>query len=157
MKSSRNRKPAFVIRVVSHKKQRYETVGDWIPGQPVRICVSKMKDERYVFLVALHELIEYELCRMKGICDKEIVRFDKGFEAERRIGLHSAHAEPGDDPRAPYRREHVFATMVERLVAQRLAVRWSDYEKSVMNLESKKKITLSQVVTRNRVAGAGRA
>ena len=59
-------------------------MGDWIPGSPVRIRVSKMKDERYTFLVALHEMIEYELCRMNGITDRDVVKFDMNFEKERR-------------------------------------------------------------------------
>jgi len=113
---------SYVVSQIPHQRQRYDTVGDWIPGEPVRIRVSKMKDERYVFLVALHELIEYELCRMNGIADREIVEFDTNFEKERRARLHSLEAEPGNDPRAPYRDEHGFATMIERMVAQKMGV-----------------------------------
>jgi hypothetical protein len=152
MRAGKNRKPRYVIKVVPHRKQRYETVGDWIPGEPVQIRVSRMKDERYVFLVALHELIEYELCRMRGIGDAEVVRFDRTFEAERSVGLHSARSEPGDDPRSPYRKEHTFATTVEKLVAQKLGVKWSDYEETAMALDTGKKVVLSQFVSRRKVA-----
>ena len=137
----------FVVREVPHRKQRYETVGDWIPGKPVAVRVSKMKDERYVFLVALHELIEYELCRMKGITDERVVEFDKKFERERSMGLHEKWEEPGDDSRAPYRREHQFATMIEGMVAQKLAVRWPDYEKTVIALTARPKFVAKQMVT----------
>ncbi len=99
-----------------------------------------MRDERYVFLVALHELVEYELCRMKGICDERVVDFDKKFEKERLVGLHEEWEEPGDDPRAPYRKEHQFATMIERMVAQKLAVKWSEYGKTVTALGPRPKI-----------------
>ena len=133
----RNARPLFSISQVPHRKQRYETVGDWIPGKPAQIRVSKMKDQRYVFLVALHEMIEYELCRMHGITDKEVVTFDVNFEAERRLNLPPVDAEPGDHPKAPYRREHEFATMIEMMVAQRLGVSWSDYEKTVLSLGPK--------------------
>lgn len=128
------RKAEFVITQVPHRRQRYSTVGDWIPGKPAEIRVSSMKDQRYVFLVALHEMIEYELCKMSGVTDKEVVDFDMAFEEERRVRLHPADAEPGDDPRAPYREEHGFATSVERMVAQRLGVDWSAYEKALMSL-----------------------
>lgn len=156
MKPNRCPNTKFVVRVIPHRKQRYETVGDWVPGRPVEIRVSRMADERYVFLVALHELVEYELCRMHGVKDKEVVRFDRGFEAERSCGLHGAREEPGDDCRAPYRKEHAFATSIERLVAQKLGVRWSTYEEMIMKLDSRKKIALTPVLSRNKVAGAGR-
>ncbi len=105
-----------------------------------------MKDERYVFLVALHELVEYELCRMKGIGDHQVVAFDRRFEKERLVGLHEVWEEPGDDPRAPYGKEHRFATMIERLVAQKLAVKWPEYEKSVIALGPRPRVEARQTV-----------
>ena len=138
----KNAKPLFNISQVPHRKQRYETVGDWIPGKPAQIRVSRMKDQRYVFLVAVHEMIEYELCRMHGITDREVVAFDVNFEAERRLNLHPLDAEPGDHPKAPYRDEHEFATMVEKMVARKLGVSWSDYEKTVLSLAPKPKKVL---------------
>lgn len=135
--TKRNSRPIFRVLEVPHRKQRYETVGDWVPGKPTEIRVSKMRDERYEFLVALHEMIEYELCKMSGVTDKEVVAFDVSFEAERRRNIHPADAEPGNDPRAPYRKEHEFATSVEMMVARRLGVRWSDYEKTLLALGPK--------------------
>ncbi len=143
-------KVEFMISQVPHRKQRYETVGDWIPGTPAEIRVSSMKDQRYVFLVALHELIEYELCKMNGITDREVVAFDVNFEAERRQNLHPIEAEPGNDPRAPYREEHDFATMVEMMVAQKLGVKWSDYEKTLLKLGPKPKRVLVRPVSRRK-------
>ncbi len=128
----------FTISQLPHRKQRYETVGDWIPGKasgkPAQIRVSKMRDQRYVFLVALHEMIEYELCKMHGITDDEVVAFDVNFEVERKQNLHPVDAEPGDHPKAPYRSEHEFATSIEMMVAQKLGVSWSDYEKTILSL-----------------------
>ena len=144
-------RPVFLISQVPHKKQRYETVGDWIPGRPAQIRVSKMKDQRYVFLVALHEMIEYELCKMHGIKDRDVVAFDVNFEAERRMNLHPLDAEPGNHPKAPYRNEHEFATMIEMMVAQKLGVSWSDYEKTVLSLGPRpKKIAVRPQVRRSR-------
>jgi hypothetical protein len=137
---------SFVISQIPHKKQRYETVGDWMPGNPVRIRVSRMKDERYAFLVALHEMIEYELCRMNGIADSKVVEFDLNFEKERRARLHSIEAEPGDDPRAPYRDEHAFATMVERTVARKMGVSWPAYEKAVLSLSPRRRMFVRPLI-----------
>jgi len=149
--SGRSTKAVFTISQVPHKKQRYETVGDWIPGKPAEIRVSKMKDQRYVFLVALHELIEYELCKKNGISDREVVAFDVNFEAERRNNLHPMDAEPGSDPRAPYKSEHEFATMIEMMVAQKLGVSWSAYEKAVLALGPRpKRVAVRPVAQRRR-------
>jgi len=144
--TKRNRKVEFVISQVPHGKQRYETVGDWIPGTPTEIRVSRMKDQRYVFLVALHEMIEYELCKKNGIPDNEVVAFDVNFEAERKRNMHPVEAEPGNDPRAPYRDEHDFATMIEMMVAQKLGVKWSAYENALLSLAPKRRVMVRPLV-----------
>jgi hypothetical protein len=136
----------YVISQIPHGKQRYETVGDWIPGNPVKIHVSKMGDDRYFFLVALHEMIEFELCRMKGISDRKVVEFDINFEKERRAQLHSFEAEPGDDPRAPYRSEHGFATVIERMVARKLGVSWPAYTKAILSVSSRRAEPLEPLI-----------
>jgi hypothetical protein len=146
----RDRVPMFAVSQVPHRKQRYETVGDWIPGKPAEIRVSKMKDQRYAFLVALHEMIEYELCRMNGVTDREVVAFDVNFEVERRMRIHPTEAEPGNDPRAPYRREHDFATMIEMMVAQKLGVKWSAYEKTLLALSPRPAKVAVRPLLRNR-------
>jgi hypothetical protein len=146
----RKLKPLFTVSQIPHRKQRYETVGDWIPGKPAQIRVSRMKDQRYVFLVALHEMIEYELCRKNGITDREVVAFDVNFEAERKRNLHPRDAEPGADPRAPYRNEHEFASMIEMMVAQKLGVKWSAYEKAVLALSPKPRRMVIRPVIRRR-------
>jgi len=134
------------VAEVPHRKQRYDTVGDWIPGTPVRIRVSAMDDKRYAFLVALHEILEYELCVMRGITDAQVVKFDKEFEAERAAGIHPQDAEPGEDIRAPYKNEHAFATMIERRVAEELGVKWSDYESAICNISGKRAMAVSALV-----------
>jgi len=142
----RNTQVRFVVSEIPHRKQRYETIGDWIPGRPVKIRVSRMKDERYVFLVALHEMVEYELCRMKGISDKHVVEFDTNYERERLQGLHYDWEEPGDDPRAPYRKEHQFATMIEKMVAEKLAVKWPKYGEIATSLGRRSKMIAKQIL-----------
>jgi hypothetical protein len=125
------------IQVIPHDKQRYETVGDWYfqqgwPGEPdLTIKVSDLGDWRYNMLVAVHELVEALLCKNRGITQAEVDKFDRAFEAARKAGNED---EPGDDPKAPYRREHFFATNVEALLSAELNVDWAKYEKAVTAL-----------------------
>lgn len=86
---------------------------------------------KYEFLVALHELIEMSLCKFAGISFKSIDNFDKDFEQLRQPGDES---EPGDDPKAPYAKQHLLATGVEKIVAAELGVDWKVYEDVVAKL-----------------------
>lgn len=130
------------IATIPHVVQRYPTVGDyWEEKDPreilpptIEIRVSEMFNEDYNFLVALHELVEQHLVRKRGIPIEDIDAFDVQFEKSRAAGLVRDDAEPGDDPRAPYRREHQFATQIEKLMAEALGVDWKEYDAAVMSL-----------------------
>ena len=123
----------IVVRTVPHKQQRYPTCGDWyeLKDGTWVITVSEMGDWRYELLIALHEIVEYSLCKVRKITDREVTRFDKQFERERLAGKQPAHVEPGDDPRCPCVAEHFFATNIERLLAAELGVKWPVYEMEV--------------------------
>jgi hypothetical protein len=129
--------PRFVLYTIPHECQRYPTVGDWegpVPvstGHNVLVCVSAMGDADYEFCVALHELVESYLCIKANITDAQVTKFDKAFEKARGEGNTD---EPGDDPRAPYRREHFFATTIERLMAAELGIDWKAYEEKINSL-----------------------
>ena len=48
----------------------------------------------------------------------------------------------GDHPKAPYRKQHKFATMIERIVAWHIGVDWEKYEKAITKVsEGKKQIS----------------
>lgn len=122
------------IKVIPHNQQRYETVGDWYfnsDNNRLTIRVSAMRNKKYEFLIALHEQIEAMLCIERGICEKEITLFDMTFEANRKDNNTD---EPGDDPKAPYKKEHFFATSLERLMAAELGVDWRKYDEAVNSL-----------------------
>jgi hypothetical protein len=121
------------IETVPSEEQRYPTIGDYWdePDGTREVRVTDMGDPRYEFLVAVHELVELMLCAERGIAEPEIMAFDVAFEEERDRGLHGPDDEPGDDPRAPYRREHRFAENIERLVAHELGVDWEAYGEAV--------------------------
>ena len=123
----------IIIETIPHAEQRYPTVGDWFydADGALRIKVSQMVDPRYCFLVALHELVEVQLCRERGITQDLVDRFDMQYESTRPADDDS---EPGDDPQAPYKREHCTATGIERILAAELNVDWKTYEATISAL-----------------------
>lgn len=121
------------LRTIPHSEQRYETCGDWenLPEGSLRISVSDMGNDDYAFLVAIHELVEVWLCNKRGITDEAVSAFDIEYEKNRPEGDES---EPGNHPDAPYRKEHFFATNIERIIAAELGIDWATYNKAVMSL-----------------------
>ena len=121
------------INVVSHDKQRYETIGDWVSDADGNwtITVSQLGDWRMNLLVAVHEIVEQALCTHRGIPEAVVTAFDHGFEASRAEGNDE---EPGDHPTSPYRKEHRTAERFERALAKELGVNWADYEKRIAAL-----------------------
>jgi hypothetical protein len=125
------------IKTIPHHCQHYDTVGNYWRDTDgcgtglLEIRVSRMRDRRHEFLVALHELIEAFLCEWRRISFATITRFDIEYEGRRRKGDFT---EPGASARAPYRREHRFAERVERIVARELEVEWGRYNRAVERL-----------------------
>ena len=115
-----------LLRSVPHAKQRIPgQVGDWInfptevDSAPTHVFVSATGDWRYDALIAVHELVEAILCRARGITTEQVDAFD---------GTHpDDDQEQGDLPDAPYRREHCFATGIERLLCAELSLDWAEY------------------------------
>ncbi|SRR6266702_5763025 len=116
-----------VIHTIPHKKQRYDTVGDYRTngGGVVNIRISGMGDWRYEFLVALHEFVEWGLTKHQGVSEDTIDAFDMNYKGS---------GEPGDDFKAPYHDAHMIATVVERLMAGMLGVDWTQYNEVVDSL-----------------------
>jgi hypothetical protein len=122
----------ITIEVIKHEDQRYETVGDWVwNGDDLNIYVSSMDNWRYEMLVAFHEMAECLMCKHRGIAQEDVDNFDIQFEKLREDGDVS---EPGDQPNAPYYREHQIATILERTLALELGVNWKQYDDTVVNL-----------------------
>lgn len=123
----------ITIETIPHEQQDYPTVGNWkiLSDGSLKIEVSDMGNEDYNFLVGTHEAIEVWLCKKRGITQEAVDAFDKSYEANRTEGDES---EPGDDAAAPYRKEHFFATSIERLLASELGVNWNEYSDRVISL-----------------------
>jgi hypothetical protein len=119
----------IVIESIPHASHRYPTVGDWWREDGVlQIRVSETADPRDALLVALHELIEAALCEHRGISEASVTQFDLA---------HLDSGDPGNLPDAPYRKEHVFAECVERLMALELGRDWKEYDAALATLDAK--------------------
>lgn len=122
----------ITIKSIPHNEQRYDTCGDyWETPEGVEFRISAMRDRRYVWLVAVHELVEYMLVKTDGIPLLLIDEFDRQFEAARKPGNDE---EPGDDKNAPYHKQHRWATRFERVLALVLGVHWWEYEFAILDL-----------------------
>jgi len=121
------------IEIIPHDQQRYPTVGDWTfdGADNLTIKVSVLSDWRREMLIAVHELVEVLLCRYDGVTQEQVDKFDMDYERLRKEGDES---EPGDDPKAPYKRQHCVATGIERILAAELGVNWKEYEDELCSL-----------------------
>lgn len=116
---------SIFIKTIPHNEQRYNTTGDYETKEGVtEIRVSDMGNEDQEFLIAMHELVESYLCKKTGITDAQIDEFDFSFTGDF----------PGDDPAAPYHREHVVATEIEKRLADELGVEWETYNAKISAL-----------------------
>ena len=123
----------IIAEVIPHKDQKYPTVGNWFFKNPdtLHVEVSDTGNRVFNFLVAHHEITEAFLCSQKGIGAAMVDEFDMAYEARRATDDDS---EPGDDPHAPYKREHCIATGIERILAAELGVDWKTYEETLDSL-----------------------
>ncbi len=127
--------PEIEIKPIPHDSQRYPTAGDyWDDMGTWRFRVSKMGNKKYELLVILHEFVEWMLTQDRGIKEPDIMAFDMLFEDEIQAGKQDPDAEPGNDPRAPYFKEHQVATEIEKRIAAELGVDWEAYDQAVMSL-----------------------
>ena len=116
------------VELVKHEDQRYPTVGDWyFEDEAIVIRVSDVNNPLYSMLVAIHEIVEVVLCQQHGINQEDVDAFDTAHSL-----LHDPkYPEPGEDPAAPYFKEHAIATLVERLVARSAGVHWLTYSDAI--------------------------
>lgn len=110
------------ITSIPHSEQRYDTSGDYFVDKEgiTQVRVDQSTDEREMFLIAIHELIEAFIAKHRGISWQKIDKFDIEYRGK---------GEPGDNPKSPYYKEHQFASIIEHLVANELDVNWDKYMK----------------------------
>lgn len=108
--------------------------GDWqeLYDGTIQITVAEMPVKSFA-AVAIHELIEFLLCKEAKISDLSVSQFDAQFEQERLTGKHAIEDEAGDDMRACYREQHQSATFAERSACAALRLDWKDHEEAVLS------------------------
>ena len=131
----------ITINSIPHDRQRYDTCGDYYEAgyisaetgemKGLEVRVSQLADRREMLLVAIHELCEWALCQAAGISNEAIDQFDLSQE-------HYFEGEPGDQPTAPYYKQHQIATGIERILAAEMGVDWLEYERHIEELSNGK-------------------
>lgn len=116
----------IVIKTIPRDEMRPEVDGaDWFWDEQgdlqVRVC--PMSDWRYEALLAIHEATEAIICKHNGVTQQQVDKFDAAYDAS-----HADDVEAGDDPAAPYKLEHCFATAIERILCGALGVDWKTYD-----------------------------
>lgn len=114
------------IEVIARAKMRPEVDGaDWwfdVQGNlQVRVC--PMSNWKHETLLAIHEAVEAVMCKSNGVSQKQVDEFDAAYDK-----THDTDVEAGDDPGAPYAREHCFSTAIERILCAEMGVAWAVYD-----------------------------
>ena len=120
--------PLIISGSLRHKDQRYETCGDYYKDGKAWIFSISQTNIDYEFLILMHELTEWYLTQKRGIKEKDITKFDLWHLEENLDG------EPGNHKDAPYRKEHQFATKIEKLICKELGINWYKYDKIIDSL-----------------------
>ncbi len=119
----------IVIRVIPEEQQRKEVSGaDWFwdADGNLQVRVSPMSDWRMETILAIHEVVEAIMCKHTGVTQQAVDVFDQKY-----YETHTDDCNAGDDPAAPYKKEHTYATAIERILAGVLDVDWFTYDKEL--------------------------
>ena len=87
--------PKLICDVIPHKEQRYNTGGDYEKQHDDWFFTVSRMTPQEEFAILMHEQVEWFLCQMAGIKEKDITKFDLMWEKERLAGLHKDDDEPG--------------------------------------------------------------
>lgn len=116
------------IKTVDPSAMRYPTAGDWewLADGALMLKVPEYGGRDVsVLLVGIHEMVEAFLCKRDGITDEQVTAFDTD---------NPKLEEPGDDPAAPYHRQHVVAMALEREAAIATSTDWETHDKWVFDV-----------------------
>jgi hypothetical protein len=96
----------------------------WWEGDTLQVRVAaELEDWRERGALIVHEVSEAIMCKYNGVTVQQVDEFDAKFKGENEIDINA-----GDEPYAPYRVEHTFATAIERILTGVLHVDWKGYD-----------------------------
>ena len=128
-----SKQPYLQVYKVPLSEQQYTTLGDYCKTKyGVRFKITDIGNQDFENLIFLHEYNEYLLTQKRGITIKQITDFDLQWEVLYYKHLNTTQ-EPGDDPKAPYHKEHEFAKLIEREICEQLGYSWEEYDNYVMS------------------------
>lgn len=108
------------------------TGADWwfTPEGDLEVRVAaELTDWREAMALAVHEASEALMCRHLGITVAQVDAFDSKFKKENEYDINA-----GDEPDAPYRLPHTYATAIERILTGVLDVDWFSYDRRLEKL-----------------------
>jgi len=107
--------------IVPLESQRYDTLGDYfIENNELSFKITDTGNDLYNKLILVHEIVEEMMTNYRGLKEEDILKWDLE---------HDDSNDPGSEIGCPYRDEHMFAEMIERMICHQLGVDWNEYEK----------------------------
>ena len=119
----------IVVEFIDQSQQRYPTAGDWFhEGDTLVLKISRMSKEAFTYALTLHELTEALACKINGVSQEAVDAFDTGPGADL--------DEPGDSDLAPYKLEHAWASVCERVFIGAVGEHWNTYDDAFADLDA---------------------
>lgn len=121
------------IKSIPFKEMPYPSLdGYWDnPDGSVSFRTCSEMSEQGQFLVLIHALTEYYMCKFKGISEPSIQEWDLKVEELVKQGKVSIDTDPGyeivDGKISPYRDQHHLATAVEALLLPFVGITEAEY------------------------------
>lgn len=96
----------------------------WWEVEDLQVVVAtEITNWREAMSLAIHEATEALMCKHLGITHQQVDLFDAQYQAR-----HESDLNAGDEPDAPYRVPHNYATAIERILTGVLEVDWKTYD-----------------------------
>lgn len=113
------------------KKRKGFTGADWWweEGDLMIKVAAELTDWREAMALAMHEAFEALLCKHMDITVEQVDAFDSEFKGENVVDVNA-----GDDPQAPYKIPHTFATAAERIFTGAMGIDWKSYDERLSAL-----------------------
>ncbi len=124
----------ITIKIIPREAHRPEVDGcDWYYDEAgdLQIRISPMSCEAYEHALILHELFEALACRHDGVTQKQVDDFDLAYD---KAHPNEPDLGAGDDPEAPYHKQHNLATVVDRLFISSCGLKWADYDSELASI-----------------------
>lgn len=122
-----------MVFVIRSEFQEYRTAGNYkeLCDGTIVYLITKQVNKDYEFLILIHEMVEFHLCKMRGIKEKDIDKYDKYWEIRKENGLAIAE-EPGNEKDCIYAKEHRFSENIERQLAHEMSKVWKEYDDKII-------------------------